>query len=232
MCKPPPCLCAPFFPLPLYRQTGKQTIILWTHYSAWSSYHNQPSRVSNLGSAKLCSVYTMWLFVSVLLGFFFSFFFSRRRCEGGKSKEKETDRARERGWEREIVCTHLHTCLWGYSTNLKIRQVCGRVSILGTQWTTHKGFVSSYLLPIPFHGTAHSLHSGPCPANITIPHGRRHTLFSKLHCVWGGCVLGQLKTIRMSPHQQCLCAVAYHWREYITLAHCYMAAYQTLQVKQ
>lgn len=65
-------LC-PFFPLPLYRQTGKQTIILWTHYSAWSSYHNQPSRVSNLGSAKLCSVCTMWLFVSVLLGFFFFF---------------------------------------------------------------------------------------------------------------------------------------------------------------
>lgn len=104
-------LC-PFFPLPLYRQTGKQTIILWTHYSAWSSYHNQPSRVSNLGSAKLCSVCTMWLFVSVLLGVLsFSFFF-RRRCEGGKSKEKETDRARERGL-RERLSAHICTPVSG-----------------------------------------------------------------------------------------------------------------------
>lgn len=113
MCKPPPCLCASFFVplLPLYRQTGKQMIILWTHYSAWSSYHNQPSRVSNLGSAKLCSVYNV-AFVSVLLcAFFFLFPVQERRK--GKSKEKwerKTERESRRGKEGQRKGLSAHIC--------------------------------------------------------------------------------------------------------------------------
>lgn len=106
----PLCL---FFPLPLYRQTGKQMIILWTHYSAWSSYHNQPSRVSNLGSAKLRSVYNV-AFVSVLLCYF-----NVGAREGSQRRTRKKEAERGRGGEGGIDCTHLHTCLRGYSTNLK-----------------------------------------------------------------------------------------------------------------
>ncbi len=146
----PLCL---FFPLPLYRKTGKQMIILWTHYSAWSSYHNQPSWVSNLGSAKLCSVYNV-AFVSVLL-FFFSRLVRGREVRREGERKRQRERERERGRERDCLHTFAHLSL-GIFYQSEIRQVCGRVSILGTQWTTHKGFISSYLLPTPFQGTAHS----------------------------------------------------------------------------
>lgn len=81
----PLCL---YFPLPLYRQTGKQMIILWTHYSAWSSYHNQPSWVSNLGSAKLCCQYNV-AFVSVLLCFY-----DVCAREGSQKRKQKKDRER------------------------------------------------------------------------------------------------------------------------------------------
>ena len=145
----------------------------------------------------------------------------------GKSKGKERDRGRRGGEGSERDCLHTFAQLsLGIFHQCEIRQVCGRVSILGTQWTTHKGFISSsphlsqaQLIPLS------SVSLCPCP--ITTPHGQKHVLFSALHC--GGAWAG--KGDKNVPHQQCLCAVAYHCREYITLPLCYMAVNQTLQVK-
>lgn len=105
MCQPPPCRCASFFPLPLYRQTGKQMIILWTHYSAWSSYHNKPSWVSNLGCAKLCFVYNV-AFISVLL-FFFPFPSAGAR-EGSQKSRMEKETWVGGGVEKDCLHTFAH----------------------------------------------------------------------------------------------------------------------------
>lgn len=170
----PLCL---YFPLPLYRQPGKQMIILWTHYSAWSSYHNQPSRVSNLGSAKLCSAHN-GAFVSVLLCFY-------------DTCAREGSREREEGREMDCLHTFAHLSL-GIFHQSEIRQVCGRVSVLGTQWTTHKGCISSYLHSSLFLSRLSLLTL--CPANITAPQEQEPAV-GKLHR--GGA--GQLKGLRVSP---------------------------------
>lgn len=220
MFKPPPCLCASFFLSPCIVRLGNR----------WSSFEpiTQPdpliitnlpeSLIWGLPNSALC---TMWLFVSVLLLFFF--FFSRCRCKGGKSKEKEKERDREGVRERDCLCAFAHLSL-GIFHQSEIRQVCGWVSILGTQWTTHKGFIFSYLLPTPFQGILSLL-------------SVRVLLISQSHMGLGTCCLvnytvgglGQLKGLRMSPINN---AVAYHCGEYITQPRRYMAAYQTLQVKQ
>lgn len=90
MCKPTQCLRV-LFSSPQFQQTGEQMIILWTHYSVWSSYHDQPSWVSNLGSAKLCSVHNV-AFVSALPCFCFRLHVCARR---GSWKEKTVTEERE-----------------------------------------------------------------------------------------------------------------------------------------
>lgn len=163
-------------------------IILWTQHSAWSSYHSQPSWVFNLGSAKLCSVHNVALVSTPL-------FFNVCKGKGSKKTRQERQRGRGKGRVRGDLCTFAHLSL-GIVYQPEKRQVRRRVSILGTQWTTLKGFISSYLLPTPFQGNAHS---SPflflTPANIVISDGKEHVLFVKLPC--GGS--GQLEGLRMPP---------------------------------
>lgn len=102
-------LCFFFLSLPVYQQTGKQMIILWTHYSAWSSYHNQPSRVSNLGSAKLCSVHNV-AFVSVLLCFFDM---CVREASQKRKRKRKKETEKEGEGKREGLSAHICTPVSG-----------------------------------------------------------------------------------------------------------------------
>lgn len=214
----PLCL---YFSLPLYRQTGKQMIILWTHYSAWSSYHNQPSWVSNLGSAKLCSQYNV-AFVSVLLCFY-------DVCAREESQKREQKKEREEGGEMDCLHTFAHLSL-GIFYQSEIRQACGRVSILGTQWTTHKGFISSYLHPTPFpRHSSFSLSSRSRFVYVQLisrSHMGRSTCCLVNYIVGG---LGQLKELRMSPVNN---GFVQQSPTVGSISHCFivvMAAYQTLK---
>lgn len=82
-----------------------------------------------MGSAKLRSVYNV-AFVSVLLCFFF-FFSEVGAREVSQKRKKETEREREMGRERDCLHTFAHLSLGIFYESEK-RQVCGRVSILGT----------------------------------------------------------------------------------------------------
>lgn len=44
--------------------------------------------------------------------------------------------------------------------------------------------------------------------------------------------VGQLKHNQTVSNPQCLCAAVHHCREFITLPHCCLATYQTLEAKQ
>lgn len=157
-----------FFPLsPLYRQTEKQMIILWTYYPAWSSYHNQPSWVSNLGSAKLCSPHN-GAFISVLPCVhvcFFYFLSLLRACARQGSQKRKV---------KGNVCTHLHVSL-ETPHHSQISQVCGQVRILETLIHTY-----NTILLAPFQWAAYCLCLCPCPANNPAPHGQEH-MFGGLH---------------------------------------------------
>lgn len=97
-------------------------------------------------------------------------------CETGTLKGEESDR-RARATERNVYA-HLQAFLRGYSTT---RQVCGRVSALGTQETTRRGFIFIYLLLTPLQRAAHCLSPCPCSANATVPRRQQH-MFGALHC--------------------------------------------------
>lgn len=196
VCQPPPCLCALLSPVLLYQQTRKQKSVLWTHYSVWSSYHNQPFRASKLESDKLCSLCSEGWFSS-------------------QSRRKETERGR--GGREDHLYTFAHLSL-GISTQSEIRRLCGRVSILGMQWWTHKGFISSDLLSPAFR----RIPSLPLfSANITVPHKYRHMLPLQIARLGGGRVKNRISpitnasvkvfftTVGNSP--RCLIVIEHDW---------------------
>lgn len=115
-----------------------------------SSYHNQPCRLSNLGSAKLGSSLFLSCCAALSPPSSLSFFNAHKSKEGGWGVRRQTEGGGGEGEGGEgrggrIVCTHLHTCLWGSSTNLgEDGCVGGAVSVLGnTVSETHRAFVSS-----------------------------------------------------------------------------------------
>lgn len=208
MWKPHPCLCASFFFFFLSPCIGRLG-------DRWSSFEpiTQPdpliitnlpeSVIWGLPNSALC---TMWL--SCLSCCVFSCV-----CEGGESKEKEMGR------ERDCLHTFAHLSR-GISSQSEIRQVCGRVSILGTQWTTHKGFISSYILPTPFRGTVRSFSPLLLPLSMSCQY---HDLTCvRSHVVWKitPWEAWSVKGAQSVPHQQWLCTAVAQRRDYITLPHC------------
>lgn len=135
-----------------------------------SSYHNQPCRLSNLGSAKLCSEHNVAKSCPAALRCaqpaFLFFFFNTH-----KSKERSVcvcvwRRRQTEGWrEGRIVFTHLHTCLWGSSTNLgEDGCVGGSVTILGNMVSkTRQAFISCWKPSVILSHTFSLRLSASCP---------------------------------------------------------------------
>lgn len=190
------------------------------------------SLIRGLPNSAMCTQCGFRLSPAVCFFYFFPTLVQGREVkrEGERKRQSEGEGERvEREREGDCLHTFAHLSL-GIFHQSEIRQVCGRVSILGTQWTTHKGFISSYLLPYTF--PRHSSFESLCSSSLEV------LLISRSHAGRGTCLVnytvegfGPLKADQNVPDQQCLCAV-YHCREYSTLPHRYMAAHQTMQVKQ
>lgn len=99
-CQPPPCLCASFFLSVCISKPGNR----WASFEPITQF--DPLIITNLSESLIWSLPNSALSVHKV-GFV------------SKQEERDKETARRRGGRKRIICTHLHTCLWGSQPNLK-----------------------------------------------------------------------------------------------------------------